>query len=144
MPSNFVHMILPSNQISEKRVPFLMVDMRACAVPCGAYLFIRHTGHHICEHHSTRWTANISSKVNCPHAINFRALYGANIGDASKFKGNETLELHRAGRRVLGLRVLSDTIYLSTSCRRSTPPQNPRLNISTSNMKQQVDDLWRS
>ena len=46
---------------------------------------------------STRWSTTLSSKVNLPHAINFRALCGANlVTSRSKFRPNETCELHRA------------------------------------------------
>ena len=35
---------------------------------------------------------------------------------------------------------LSDTMYLSMSFRKSTPPENRQLNVSISNSKQLVDD----
>jgi len=53
-----------------------------------------------------RWTATLSSKVNLPEAINFRALCGANLVTYPPvFLGNETVEVHRVAqdkRRVHG------------------------------------------
>ena len=44
-----------------------------------------------------RWTTTLSSKVNLPYTINFRALRSANLVTLrSKFRTNETLEVHHA------------------------------------------------
>ena len=54
----------------------------------------------------TRWSTTLSSKVNLPHAIHFRALCVANLVTfRSKFRPTETHVLHRAGR-------LSETKFL--------------------------------
>ena len=51
---------------------------------------------------ATRWSSTISSKVDLPHAINFRALCGVNlITLRSKFRANETPELHRVDGRIV-------------------------------------------
>ena len=51
---------------------------------------------------STRWSTTLSSKVNLPHAINFRALCGAYlVTRPSKFGGNETLIINRVAGEVL-------------------------------------------
>jgi len=45
---------------------------------------------------TTRWSTTLSSKVNLPCAINFRALCGAKLVTyLADFRGVETLELHR-------------------------------------------------
>ena len=49
---------------------------------------------------TTRWTMTRSSKVNLPHAINCRALCGANfVRLRSQFRASETLVLQRAEER---------------------------------------------
>ena len=61
----------------------------------------RRTSHITLKHkllllHSTRWTTTISSKVNLPHAINFRVLCGAKLVTLPlEFRGNETSVAHR-------------------------------------------------
>jgi len=53
----------------------------------------------------TRWSTTLSSKVNLPHAINFRAFCSAKLVTyPADIRGVETLELHRVG----GGRVGSD------------------------------------
>jgi len=48
------------------------------------------------ESRLTRWSTIISSEVKLSHAINLRALCGANVVTLrSNFRANETLELHR-------------------------------------------------
>ena len=50
---------------------------------------------------STRWRTTHSFNVNLHHAINLRALCGANsVTLPSKFRRNETLEVHRVDRRL--------------------------------------------
>ena len=45
---------------------------------------------------STRWSTTLSSKVNLHYAMNFGALWGANlVTQLSKFRNNEPLEVHR-------------------------------------------------
>ena len=52
--------------------------------PCGLDIWVpqeRHTPlpHLIWAPHFTRWSPNLSSKVNVPHVIDFRALCGSNL-----------------------------------------------------------------
>ena len=50
----------------------------------------------------TRWTTDLSSKVNTPRR-NVEALCGANLVTLTpKLGGQETLEVHRVGRRIDG------------------------------------------
>ena len=43
-----------------------------------------------------RWSTTLSSKVNLPHEIDFKALFGANlVALRSDFPANETLDVHR-------------------------------------------------
>ena len=45
---------------------------------------------------STRWSTALSSKVNLPHAVNFRAVCGASLTTyPPEFGGNQTFVLHR-------------------------------------------------
>ena len=44
--------------------------------------------------HATRWTTNLSSKVNLHHAIDFRALCGANLVTCPATWGVENLGEH--------------------------------------------------
>ena len=51
----------------------------------------------------TRWSTTLPSKVIVSHAINFRALSGANlVTSRSRFRGNETLVVHCAVRGFRG------------------------------------------
>ena len=53
----------------------------------------------------TRWSTALSSKVNLPHAINFRALIGASLVTLpSKFGGAETFVLLRYAGLIRGQR----------------------------------------
>ena len=48
---------------------------------------------------STRWISTLSSEVNLPHAIKFRALCGTNmVRQPSDIRGNESCTLHRVER----------------------------------------------
>ena len=48
--------------------------------------------------HTTRWSTTLASKVNLPHAINFRALCGANLVTyPADFWRNKTRVAHRVG-----------------------------------------------
>ena len=48
---------------------------------------------------ATRWNSKLASEVNLPHAINFRALCGANLVTLlTKFGGNEPFVFHRVVR----------------------------------------------
>ena len=45
---------------------------------------------------STRWSTTLSSKVNLPRAIHFRALRGAHLVTLrSNFRAKKTLKVHR-------------------------------------------------
>jgi len=62
--------------------------------------------HRLPQHLPTRWTTTLSSQVNLPHAINFRASCGANlVTSSSQFRANETLVLHRAVRHTACRRI---------------------------------------
>ena len=50
----------------------------------------------------TQWTAALSSKMNSSNTIDFRALCRANlVTQPSKFRGDETFEVHLEDRSVL-------------------------------------------
>ena len=67
---------------------------------------------------STRWSTILSAKVNLPDAIDFGALFGANlVTQPSDIRGNETLELHRMVHGYLAHKKTPTPLG---------PPQDPR------------------
>ena len=75
----------------------------------------------------TRWSMTLPSKVKSPHAINFRAVFGANLVTyPANFRGVDTLEVHRPAMcargpsnlrraQVISSPLWTPLVYLSTS-----------------------------
>jgi len=85
-----------TNPLSLDTYPWVCI--RICSAVVGVPHHIR--SHACVQPHPTRWTTTLSSKVNLPHAINFRAVCGANLGTIpTDFGGNETRAAYCVGPR---------------------------------------------
>ena len=65
--------------------------------------------------HTTRWSSNLSSKVDLHHAIEFRTLCGANLVTYPlELWWNQTLKLHRVVRALVCAHTRGKISYRNT------------------------------